>query len=223
MVTNDDTISVDEINQWANLWHYKRGINIFPLDKDKTTYEDWSEYKIKAITDEIHEEWKRKGRYIQGIILMPGKVWRGENKGIYFVGIDFDKELGFKEFCHIFGANTSIEELKQKFIVEQHEGDPNSFHVYFYSEIPFIDKSSDSILGIEIKSNNKGLMCATPSCHFETGSIWQIKGTDSPITLKTEEASKLMSNINEVCRKYNISYQKDDKSASTSSVYLTPL
>ena len=29
---------------------------------------------------------------------MPGKVWRGENKGLYFVGIDFDKELGIKNF-----------------------------------------------------------------------------------------------------------------------------
>ena len=64
---------------------------------------------------------------------------------------------------------TSIDELKQKFIVEQHEEDAdNSFHVYFYSEIPFTDKSPDTILGIEIKSNNKGLMCVTPSYHSET-------------------------------------------------------
>ena len=52
--------------------------------------------------------------------------------------------------------------------------------------------------------------------------IWQIKGTDSPIILKSEEASKLISNINEICRKYNVSYLKNGKDAS-SSVYLTPL
>ena len=174
--------------------------------------------KDEAIPDELHEEWKRTGRYAKGIILMPGKVWRGENKGLYFVGIDFDKELGFKEFCKIFGENTSIEELKQKFIVEQHEGDPNSFHVYFYSEIPFTDKSPDNILGIEIKSNNKGLMCATPSYHSETNSNWQIKGTDSPVILKSEEASKLMSNIDDICKKYNISYLKNEKDASSSVI-----
>ena len=65
---------------------------------------------------------------------------------------------------------SSIDELKQKFIVEQHAKDPNSIHLYFYSEIPFTDKSSDNILGIEIKSNCKGLMCATPSYHSETDS-----------------------------------------------------
>ena len=51
-------------------------------------------------------------------------------------------------------------------------------------------------------------MCATPSYHSETKSRWQIKGTDSPLILKSEEALKLMSNINEICNKYNISYSK---------------
>ncbi|HSF49642.1 MAG TPA: primase alpha helix C-terminal domain-containing protein, partial [Nitrososphaeraceae archaeon] len=142
-------------------------------------------------------------------------------------GFDFDKELGIKEFCKaVIGANTSyIDEIKQKIIVEQNAKDPFSLHIYFYSEIPFIDKSPDSILGIEIKSNGKGLMCATPSYHSETDSIWQIKGTDSPIILKSEEALKLMSNINDICGKYNISYLKIGKDASTSSssIYLTPL
>ena len=40
--------------------------------------------KEDAIPDELHEEWKRKGRYAKGIILMPGKVWRGEQQGIIF-------------------------------------------------------------------------------------------------------------------------------------------
>ena len=211
-------------NQWTNLWHYKIGINIFPLDKDKTTYENWSKYKTEAITDEIHEEWKRKGRYAKGIILMPGKVWRGENKGLYFVGIDFDKELGIKEFCNVIGANTSsIDELKQKFIVEQHANDHYSLHVYFYSEIPFTDKSPDTVLGIEIKSNNKGLMCATPSYHSGTNSNWKIIGTDSPVILNSEEASKLMADIDKLCSKHNIPYLKNGKDVFSSSSNLTPL
>ena len=154
---NSNENNINAINQWADFWHYKRGINIFPLDNDKKTYVNWSKHQGETITDEIHEEWKRKRRYRKGIILMPGKVWRGEKKGLYFVGIDFDKELGLKEFCNIIGTNiTSMDELKHKFIVEQHDADPYSFHVYLYSEIPFTDKSTDSILGIEIKSNGKG-------------------------------------------------------------------
>ena len=135
---------------------------------------------------------------------MPGKVFRKNTRDLYFVGIDFDKELGLKEFCNI--KKISFEELKQKFIIEQHEGDPNSLHLYFYSEIPFTDKCPDTVLGIEIKSNCKGLMCVTPSYHYETKSRWQIKGTDSPITLKSEEASKLMNSINDICKKYNVKY-----------------
>ena len=219
---NNTKSNINSNNEMADHWHYKIGINIFPLDNGKRTYEDWSKYQDEPIHDEIHEDWKRTGRYAKGIILMPGKVLRGENKGLYFVGIDFDEELGFKEFCNVFGANTYTDELKQKFIIEQHEGDPNSFHVYFYSEISFTDKRPDNTLGIEIKSNGKGLMSATPSYHAETNSNWQIKGTDSPIIMKTEEASNLMSNINEICRKYNVSYLKNEKDAS-SSVYLTPL
>jgi putative DNA primase/helicase len=216
------THNAGSFNEWPDFWHYKKGINIFPLDDDKKTYENWSQHQGEAIPDEIHEEWKRKGRYAKGIVLMPGKVWRGENKGLYFVGIDFDQELGIKEFCKVIGANTSsINEIKQKFIVEQHDKDPYSLHLYFYSEIPFTDKSSDTTLGIEIKSNGKGLMCATPSYHSETDSIWQIKGTDSPIILKSEEALKLMSSFNDVCNKYNVSYLKNDKDAS--SFYLSPL
>lgn len=217
-----DSISKDAINHWADFWHYKRGINIFPLDIDKKTYENWSRYQEESIPDELYEEWKRTGRFAKGIILMPGKVWRGKNKGLYFVGFDFDKELGFKEFCNVMEINsTSIDELKQKFIVEQHDKDPNSFHIYFYSEIPFTDKSPDNVLGIEIKSNCKGLMCTTPSYHSETDSRWQIKGTYSPVILKSVEASKIMSRINDICNKFNLTYIKNGKDVT--STYLTPL
>jgi hypothetical protein len=200
-------IDNNNFNTEADFWFNEKGINIFPLDNGKVTYENWSKYQEIAIPDEIYEEWKQTGRFTKGIILMPGKVWRGENKeeGLYFVGIDFDKELGLNEFCNII--KISIDELKQKFIVEQHEGDTNnSFHVYFYSEIPFTDKSPDTILGLEIKSNCKGLMCATPSYHYKTKSRWEIKGTNSPIILNSEQALKLMSDINEICKKYNVKY-----------------
>lgn len=69
------------INEMADFWHYKIGTNIFPLDGDKKTYVNWSQYKAKAVSDELHEDWKKENRYVQGLILMPGKVERGEKKG----------------------------------------------------------------------------------------------------------------------------------------------
>ena len=168
---------------------------------------------------------------------MPGMVWRGQQKGLYFVGIDFDKELGIKEFCKIIdetNENISIDELKQKFLVEQHKVVNNKMktiqiviHLYFYSEIPFTDKSPDTVLGIEIKSNNKGLMCVTPSYHYKTKSRWQIKGIDSPIILKSEEALNLMNKINDICKKYNIKYlfqsngNDNDNSSDCNGIKLT--
>ena len=65
-------------------------------------------------------------------------------------------------------------------------------------------------------------MCATPSYHSETNSIWQIQGTDSPIILKSEEALKLISSIEDISRKHNLLYLKTDKETSSSG-YLTPL
>ena len=138
----NDNLPLNNVNQWADFWHYQRGINIFPLDSEKVTYEKWSKFQEIAIPDELHEEWKKTDRYSKGIILMPGKVRRGKQKGLYFVGIDFDKQIRIKEFFKLIdGTNISIEELKQRFIVEQHDKDPNSLHIYFYSEIPFMDKS----------------------------------------------------------------------------------
>ena len=60
-------------------------------------------------------------------------------------------------------------------------------------------------------------MCATPSYHYETKSRWQIKGTDSPIILKSQEASKLMSDINEICNKFNIKYLNQYNSTNNSN------
>lgn len=216
--SNDNNNNINYNNKIADDLFYVKGLNIFPLDNGKVTYERRSKYNENAIPNELFEEWKKNGRFAKGIVLMPGKVFRGENEGLYFVGIDLDKEPGIKEFCNIFGAN-SIDELKDRFMIEQHDKNPNSshpdsLHVYFYSEIPFIDKSSD-ITGIEIKSNNKYLMCTTPSYHAESNSNWRIIGTDSPVILKSEEASKLMSDINEICKKYNVKYLNQYKNTNS--------
>ena len=42
---NNTKSNIYSSNHWADFWHYKRGINIFPLDNDKATYEKWSKYQ----------------------------------------------------------------------------------------------------------------------------------------------------------------------------------
>ncbi|HET6715860.1 MAG TPA: hypothetical protein VFG90_01930, partial [Nitrososphaeraceae archaeon] len=206
MTIEENTNNID-YNKIADSLFYDKGLNIFPIDNGKVTYEPRTEYKEAPIPDEIHEEWKATGRYEKGIVLMPGPVFRGKNQGLWFVGIDLDREPGVKEFCNIFGV-TSIDELKKRFMIEQHDKDPNSshpdsFHVYFYSQIPFTDLKSDIM---EICSNGKFLMCTTPSYHSETNSRWRIIGTDNPEILTDEQANKIMNDINEICKKNNVKY-----------------
>ena len=45
---NSNNSNINSNNDWADFWHYKIGINIFPLDNDKRTYEDWSKYQRRG-------------------------------------------------------------------------------------------------------------------------------------------------------------------------------
>ena len=43
MIANDNNISLDKINQWANCWYYKIGVNVIPANtKEKNTFESWT-------------------------------------------------------------------------------------------------------------------------------------------------------------------------------------
>jgi hypothetical protein len=55
---NNTKSYINSNNELADYWHYKKGVNIFPLDSDKRTYEDWSKYQHEPIPDELHEEWR---------------------------------------------------------------------------------------------------------------------------------------------------------------------
>jgi P4 family phage/plasmid primase-like protien len=224
---NNDNI----FNQWADFWRSK-GVNVFPKAKDdendnikdkdkksngKATYKSWSDYKEDLVPDQLHKDWKNNGEYIEakGMVILPGKVLEGEHKDQFFVAIDFDQESTFIEFCDISG--TKFDEQKEKFIVEQHkkdlidgqrpddEDDPSSLHLYFYSEIPFIDKWANDA-GIEIYSNSKHVICVTPSYHYESKSFWQIKGTGEPVILNAEQANKMMSDFDKIYQKHNVKY-----------------
>ena len=62
------------------------------------------------------------------IIIIPGKVWRGDNKGKYLVHIDLDKKEAIDAFCTIDGKTNSLEKFAEKFIVEQHKDNLDRAH-----------------------------------------------------------------------------------------------
>ena len=79
------------------------GINVISANTvNKTPTEEWSEYQDKPIPSELFEQNKKNGVYKNGIAIIPGKVWRGANKGKYLVFIDLDNQKAIDEVCYLF-------------------------------------------------------------------------------------------------------------------------
>ena len=184
---------------------------------NKIPTEEWSEYQDKPITTELFEQNKKNGIYKNGIAVIPGKVWRGPNKGKYIVFIDLDNQKAIDEVCSCFGAK-NLEELSRCIIVEQHKDDLTKAHLYFYSNHEFMKKSSDvTKLGDEIKNKEipaievKGLgehgiaFCA-PSMH-KNGSRYEIIRTREPKTCGKEVEDRLL----EIYKKYDLSIYDDNQ------------
>ena len=63
-------LSLNEVNKWADFWHFHIGLNVIPADtENKTTYENWLQWQDKSISDELHEERKKNGEYNKGIAI----------------------------------------------------------------------------------------------------------------------------------------------------------
>ena len=74
MIANDDNISLDKINQWADFWYYEIGVNVIPANtREKNTFEPWTPWQDKSIPSEVHKERKINGDYKYGIAIIPGK------------------------------------------------------------------------------------------------------------------------------------------------------
>ena len=192
--------------EWADYYRYEVGLNVISAQtKFKDTKTKWKEWQDKPIPEELHKQWKNQGDFRRGMAIMPGKVWHNKRKnGLVYVGIDLDTKNAIDEFCKINGV-TKLSELSEKFIIEQHKDDFNRAHVGFYSKITFKDKGSDDKIGIEIKSNNKGILFCCPSIH-KNGYPYEILGTLEPITLSKVEAEKCMIDIDSICSKYGVHY-----------------
>jgi hypothetical protein len=125
---------------------------------------DWQE---NPIPESKHNAWKNKGEFKDGMAIIAGKVWHRPDKlGQYLVVIDLDRKRAIEEFCTISGKIVSLNEMAQKFIVEQHMDDKERAHIYFYSPFSFAQKTHDPIVGIEVKKTS---FCC-PSIHANKDS-----------------------------------------------------
>ena len=149
--------------------------------------------------------------------VIPGVVWHNEQKkGYYFTFIDADKLEAITEICTRNGKTISLQEMAEQFLIEQHHDSLDKAHIYFYSQIPLVKKSADTIIGLEVKGlGEHGIAYCSPSIHKD-GQPYEIIGTADPVTLTTDQARELMQHIDDICKKHGA----DLSLTSTTKIYL---
>ncbi|MFZ0512627.1 MAG: primase alpha helix C-terminal domain-containing protein [Candidatus Nitrosopolaris sp.] len=221
--TSSNRPRTDDYSGWADYWRYNVGINVIPVNtKIKKTYINWKQYQETPIPEDQHNKWKTEGQFKDGMAFIPGKVWHRPDKlDEFFVVIDPDTKKAIEELCTRNGKTISLEHMASKFLIERHEDDLARVHICFYSKIPFVKKSPDGIIGIEVKSAGEhGISFCCPYIHKNKDSAdtnthrYEIIGTLQPVTLTKLEATELMQHINRICLKIGVKYLDKDRRIS---------
>lgn len=210
----DEDINYDkhlsEILNRIDYWHYERKANVIPANYiTKAPVVNWTVYQNSRIADEQLEKWKKEELFHKGFAVILGKTY-DKNETHYLICIDCDKKHAIDEILSIDKKITSITSLTEKYLGEQHEDNPNSLHFYFFSPIPFPSKSSDPILGLEVRSNEKSLIIPAPNFH-QDGHQWKILGVSDPPVLTIEQAKELSIQLDIICNKYGLNYLNQKK------------
>lgn len=195
-------------NDWADFWRFTIGVNVIPADtRNKKTDICWKQYQNSPIPNWQHKQWIENGAFAKGMAVTLGRTWHRKDKmGQYLVCLDADNLKAMEEICIRNGKIISLQELAQKFLVEQHKDDPEKAHLYFYSPIPFPRKSADSKLGLEVKGlGEHGIMFCSPSIH-KAGHPYKIIGMTQPVELNETQARELIQHLDQICIKYGIQY-----------------
>jgi hypothetical protein len=234
------------MNRWANFWFYNIGVNVVPaITQSKTIRRgfNWNKWQTEELPSTEFEKMKDDGYFDDGIAIVCGcRIWRGVYKGKYFSAIDLDNALAIEEFCTRDGNkhHSSLEELAQNTLVEQHPDNPTKAHIYFISESrPLITKASDNrtttndrdtadlinsnkIPAFEVKGFGTLMFCS-PSLH-KSGQRYQIIKTPTkvPTVLNTAATQELENHFDNICKKYGLSYLENAGSGGNGKS-LTPI
>ena len=214
-------MNFSNMNDGTNFWNNDIGVNTIPADtQNKKPLINWKEYQEKPVSEETFEQWKREGAFEKGIAIIPGKLWRGENKGKYLIVIDIDNEKGLKEFLTKNGKIITIEDFASQTLIEQRRNDTNRAHIYFISPIPFPSKGADIKIGIEVKGEGShGLIFVSPSMHENGVHPYEIIGTKNIMNLNHKPSLELVRRINDICVKNGLKYlEKEENSRLTPQI-----
>jgi len=204
-------------NAWADYWRYYIGVNVIPsIGKMKRPTEKWEMYQDKPIPEEIHNGWKSRGRFNDGIAIMMGRIWhRKDLDGYYIAGIDADNLIAIKELLTRNGITITPEKFAKNTIVEQHTN-KEKMHFYVYTiGRPLRNKTSDvgrpgidiqSIPAFEVKASSDFLMFGSPCINKRTCQPYQILGTYIPLTLNEDGSTEFQEFIDGICKKYGLNF-----------------
>jgi len=221
-------------NEWADFWRSECGLNVFGVDtksKGKAFCEKWSLKQDQGISNEEHEDKKRRNVFLNGIAIMAGKVWHRPDLDEYnLCFIDLDNQKALEEMCKVFGVK-DIDELAQLTIVEQHLNNKSKAHVYFYTKYVLKKKGSDAtrnlkekldgnnIPAIEVKCQSDGLAFCTPSPHKD-GSNYEIIGVKK---IGIFDGKEIEDKLFEVYEKYGLLIGTESKNGKTNKIPIEEL
>ena len=136
-------------NDWADFWRLTIRVNVIPADtRKKVTDIGWKQYQNSPVPDWQYKQWVSNDAFAKGMAVIPGRTWHGRDKREeYLICIDADRRKSIDEIWTRNGKTISLQELSQKFLMEQHKDNLDKAHLYFYSPIPFPKKSADSETG----------------------------------------------------------------------------
>jgi P4 family phage/plasmid primase-like protien len=227
----------NEFNKAADHIRYTIGANAIPCNsREKTPNFDyiksWTKWQDEPIPEELHNEWKARGAFNNGLAIVLGKLFHN-NIHLFLNGIDADNQKAIVEICTRYGKTISIQELAQWTYVEQHDDRPDRMHMLIYSEgKPFTKKSSDQsklgskldaneIPAIEIK-NEGSIFYVAPSIHRDKNTgverPYQIIGTDIPVLSNSFE-----NNIDNILSKYGIPYLNNNNESGNGNAAKIPI
>lgn len=207
-------------NDWADIYRYEWGINAVPSNgaqkykggeiPAEARPPAYQIYYDQPIPELIHESWKKKNAYDNGIMKLTGTVWhRPDLKDEWhYCSIDMDNQLGVNEVMN----GSPLDVAGQKQCIEWHDDNPNKCHwdMYIRKKSKLQKRASDmakkskeieknEIPAIEIKVG-RGLMFGCPSQHKE-GRNYQYIGRNIPLQI---DGDTLQSGLENIFKKYSL-------------------
>lgn len=188
-------------NKFADYWRYDIGANVIPaVTATKKPLVEWKKWQIEPISEEMHQEWKNKNLFKNGMAVICGHIFHNDSKkGWWLNGIDCDNLMGLQEICI-----DSIERVAKNTLVEQHSNKEKG-HIYFYTKSPIQSQTllvGTNIPQIEVKSGSKFLLYCAGGTHKD-GSPIEILNCKEPALVEKEQ---LENKIDNVFKKYGLTY-----------------